>query len=131
MATWTAIGPRSVQSIQSTNDTQPPANTTDGLNLDSVAGFTVHISCDTGQTFNNAASTFQAWRYSITTGRWSRAPENDITVGATGVGVRDIAVSFQVASPRGQIAHIATSVGVTGGGLTLTYECNALAGMNA
>ena len=133
MATWVnRIQARTVISVQSSNETQPPPLTTDGLDIGSVAAFALHVSCDNGQTFNNSASVLQAWRYSPFTGRWSRAADSDVTVGSAGVGLQDIVTSFQIAAPRGggRIAHLAYNVGVTGGGLTLTYECSQLSGLD-
>ena len=131
MATWALLynNGRSVISTQATTEAAPAADT-DGLNLDSVAGFTVHIACDNGFAFSDPTSTFIAYRYSPESGLWARAAENDITVGSAGNGQQTIAVSFQVASPRGRIAHIANNVSITGGTtpLTLRYLCNQLTG---
>jgi len=131
MATWAPLAnnARSVISYQATSESAPTLST-DGLNLDSVAGFVVHIACDNGYAFADPTSTFIAYRYSPESGLWARASENDITVGSAGNGQQTIAVSFQVASPRGRIAHIANGVNITGGAtpLTLRYLCNQLTG---
>jgi hypothetical protein len=96
--------------------------------LEDVAGFRVCFSCDDTQTFNAAASVFEAYVYSDYTGRWARSSEHDVTVGTANTGNRDFSVTFSVASPRGRIAHIANGVGVTAGGLTLVYEASFLSG---
>jgi hypothetical protein len=98
------------------------------MSLDDVAGFTVHISCDASESFDDAASTFLAYRYSYYTERWSRSAEHDITVGTANLGQRDFSTTYTIAAPRGRVAHVANAVSVTGGNLTLTYEASRLSG---
>lgn len=130
MATWTLAGAftRSVISKQSTTDSAPTL-ATDGMNMDSVAGFNLYVACDTGQTFTGTG-TFPAYVYDSTAGGWAKSDTSlDLAVFPLAIGKSLIVYTgFTVASPRGQIAHIATGVGVTGGGLTLTYTCNSLHG---
>jgi len=125
--TWAKYSARSVVSTQTTTEAAPTGGS-EGLDLESVAGFTIHFACDVGETFTSAASVFEAYRYNSRTGIWSRSAEHDVTVGAEGLGKRAFAVSYQVASPRDRVAHVANAVSVSGGGLTLDYRCSQLNG---
>lgn len=133
MATTWDLLPGAIRSCISTQTTSEsvPTLATEGLNLDSVAGFVLIFSCDLGEFFNNAASVFKAYRYDPFLNRWARAAEHDVTVGTANVNERDFAVAFQVSTPRGRIAHIASSIGVSGGGLTLRYITTQLVGTDA
>ena len=130
MATWVKYRDthpnRSCYAVQTNAEGAPSG--TDGMDLGGIAGFTLYASCEEGQTFNDAAAVFEAWRYDATVGVWSRAAELDVTVGASQTGVRSLAVAFSVASPRGYIAHIWDGSGVTGGNVTVAYAASRLIG---
>jgi hypothetical protein len=98
------------------------------LNLDEVAGFVLHCYADVGQTINAAGGVFQAYRYDEVAAVWMRAAELDVTITADDIGGRGFSTAFQVASPRGRVAHIANLVGVSGGGVTLDYLVSYLSG---
>ena len=128
-ASWTQIPgtPRSVLSVQATTEAAPAA-AGDGLYLDEVAGFCLHILADSGQTLNGAGGTFDGYRFDTITGAWVRASELDITITAADIGTRGMSVVFQVAAPRGRLAHIANGVSVSSGGLNLYYLTSYLSG---
>lgn len=128
-ATWVQLPgtPRSVLSIQATTEAIPTLET-EGLYLDEVAGFCLHILADLGETLNGAGGTFDGYRYDDFTGVWARASELDITITTADIGGRGMSVVFQVAAPRGRLAHIANGVSVSAGGLTLYYLTSYLSG---
>jgi hypothetical protein len=129
MATWIRLGGRTVTSSQTTTDTRPAHGSMDGVNLNDVAGFTVTIECDPGQTFSGAGGSLQAWFDDDAISDVSYLPEVDLVLPAGAVGQRRVSFGgFTVASPRGFLAHIANSIQVTGGGLTVTYTCSTLYG---
>ena len=129
MATWTRIGGRTVKAVQSTTDTPPVHGSNDGVNLNDVAGFTVTVECDNGQTFSGAGGSLQAWFDDDALADVSYLPEVDLVLPAGAVGKRRVSFGgFTVASPRGFLAHIANGIQVTGGGLTVTYTCSTLYG---
>ena len=131
MATWTQIPgtPRSVSSVQATTEAAP-TQATDGLYLDEVAGFVLYLVADAGQTLNAAGGSLLGYRYDPNIGTWARAHELDIVLGASDIGGQASAWAYQVASPRGRVAHVASGVGVTSGGLTLYYFTSYLSGKN-
>lgn len=130
MATWARVSGQGLKDVVATQTNSEGAPTSsDGLSLDGVAGFTFWAQCATGQTFNNAASVFAAWRYDPACGDDPvRAPELDVTVGASGVGLAAFASAFTVGSPRGRIVHVWDGTGVTGGDVTTTYTASLLTG---
>lgn len=131
MATWVKVSGsnRSTQSVQATTESAPTLGT-DGFDLNGVGGFTIHVACDSGQTFNGAVvEAFRAYRYSWITGLWGRSPEHDLDITTDHTGSRVIVFdAWTVSNPRGRLAHVANGVVVTGGGLTLTYEATRLSG---
>jgi hypothetical protein len=128
MATWEVITGRSVRSVQSATDSAPTGAEA-GLNLSDVSGFSVHVWADTGQTFSGVAGSLVAYLYDDIVGDWSRAPELDLTLPSAATGLRKLVFTgFTVASPRGRLAHIASGIQVTSGGLTLTYSASTLYG---
>lgn len=120
MATWAAIvvGKRSVISTQSTNDSAPTLSS-EGMSLQSVAGFTVTLEADAGQTLSGAG-TLACYTWEDTVAGWSRLPDTDITIPASVASNRRYGkVSFQVQCPRGRVAFITSGVTVSAGNLTL------------
>jgi hypothetical protein len=94
-----------------------------------VAGFTVTVECDPGETFAGAGGSLQAWFDDEALSDVSRMPEVDLVLPASVVGQRRVSFGgFTVASPRGFLAHIANGIQVTGGGLTVIYTCSTLRG---
>jgi hypothetical protein len=129
MATWTRLGGRTAKGTQTTTDTAPTHLSGDGVNLNDVAGFSVTVEADAGQTFSGAAGSLKAWFDDDALADVSYTPELDLTLPAGAVGQRRISFTgFTVASPRGYLAHIASGLQVTGGGITVTYTCTTLYG---
>jgi hypothetical protein len=129
MATWTRISARTVSGVQTTTDTAPVHNAQDGVNLSDVSGFSVTFECDSGQTFSGVAGSFLAYYDDAALSGVSYTPELDLVLPASAVGQRRITFAgFTVACPRGFLTHIANGIGVTGGGLTVTYTCSSLFG---
>jgi hypothetical protein len=133
MATWSmqsAARGRSVTCAQAATGESAPTLATEGMNLDSVGGFDLTVACDEGETFSApAAGTLQAYRYFSTPAAWFRAPEFDVTIPAAVEGLRYAAFpGWTVANPHGRIAHIADSVSVSGGGLTIAYTATSIQG---
>ena len=124
---WQNRSTKSVYQIQSPG-ASAPTDPTDGLNLESIAGFTLYATCDSGQSFNSAATMLKAYRYDPYVGIWARAAELDITIGSEPLTLRSIATAFSVSSPRGSIAHIWDGTGVSGGNLTISYTVSMLTG---
>lgn len=120
MATWaslTGIG-RSVKSVQTTSDSAPSAGT-DGMSLQSVAGFKVTLEADSGQTLSGAG-TLTCFTWDDLIAGWARYSDGDITVPAAVASNRRYgAVPFQVLAPRGRIAFITSGITVSGGSLTI------------
>lgn len=131
MATWTRLQTygRTIRSTQSTTDTPPVHGSGDGVNLNDVGGFALTVECDSGQSFSSANGSLVAYYDDEALADVSYMPEIDITLPASAVGQRRVTFGgFTVASPRGFLAHIASGIQVTGGGLTLTYTCSSLFG---
>ena len=131
MASWAPLRAdgtgRSVISVQTTSDS-PPSASTDGMSLKSVAGFSVTLEADSGQTLSGAGS-LTCWTFHSAINGWARLPDADITIPAACAGNRRYgSVSFQVIAPRGQIAFIANGVTVSAGGCTLYMTANGLYG---
>jgi hypothetical protein len=123
MATWTSSGSRSVTSVQSTTEaTAPTAN--EGVNLDAVSGFNIYVEADEGQTLTGSGDLLGYLKSGIR-GRWARGDAQlDLAIPAEANGHRTYVFSgFTVPSPRGRLAHLCDGVGVSGGGVTITYEC--------
>lgn len=129
MATWASLTGtgRSVKSVQTTSDSAPSA-ATDGMPLQSVAGFRVVLEADAGQTLSGAGTlTCFTWEDAIN--GWSRLSDADITVPAAIASNRRYgAVSFQVQAPRGRVAFIANGVTVSAGGCTVYMIASNLQG---
>lgn len=131
MATWApliAAGTgRSVKSVQTTSDSAP-ALATDGMSLQSVAGFKVVLEADAAQTLSGAGSlTCFTWDDAIA--GWARYSDADITIPAAIASNRRYgAVSFQVQAPRGRVAFVANGVTVSAGNLTLYMIASNLQG---
>lgn len=129
--TWTKVSGsnRSTVSTQTTTESAP-TSAIEGFDLNGVGGFTIHVACDSGQTFSGAVTeAFRACRYSVITGLWGRSSEHDLDITTDHTGNRVIVFdAWTVSNPRGRIAHVANGVTVTGGGLTITYEATKLSG---
>jgi hypothetical protein len=131
MATWIDKGNRSRQSVQAATESAP-TTMEEGVNLDSVSGFTVHFSCDSGQTFSSTAGGFSAYVWNEFALAWSRTPELDIAVPTNAVGLRRFSsTGWNVASPRARVAHVASGIGISGGSVTVDYTCSLLRGDQA
>lgn len=131
MATWAPLAAnltgRSVKSVQTTNDSAPTV-ASEGMSLQSVAGFKVVLEADSGQTLSGAGS-LACFTWDDSIAGWARLSDADITVPAAITSNRRYgAVSFQVQAPRGRIAFIASSVTVSAGGLTLYMIASDLYG---
>lgn len=131
MASWAPLAAagtgRSVKSVQSTSDSAPSAGT-DGMALVSVAGFSVTLEADSGQTLSGAG-TLTCFKWSDQIAGWSRYSDGDITVPAAIASNRRYGgVPFQVQAPRGRIAFIANGVTVSAGGCTVYMEASDLYG---
>jgi hypothetical protein len=98
------------------------------LYLDEVAGYRLTIIADSGQTITAAAGSFKAYVWDEWSGIWSRASDQDVVVTTDDIGGRGMATVFQVAAPLGRIAHVASGISVSGGGLTLYYITAYLSG---
>lgn len=96
--------------------------------LQSVAGFTVTLEADSGQTLSGAG-TLAAYTWQDTIAGWARLSDVDITVPAAVAGNRRYgSVSFQVQAPRGRIAFITSGITVSGGSLTVYMIASNLYG---
>jgi hypothetical protein len=132
-ATWVPISSSgaSVRSVQATTEAAPTL-ATEGLDLRATAdracaGFNLYAECDSGQTFTGTGD-FVAFMYDAITG-WARASELDVSVVTADASNRRIFLgAFPVAAPRGRVAHVCSSVAVSGGGVTLYYAVSGLSG---
>lgn len=129
MATWAKTDPRSVVSVQSADEDAPTGDV--GVNLDSVAGFSLVIECDAGESFSAEGGKLLGY-YKGGAG-WAKLDESwDRTLPVTAIGQRRFAFpDFAIYAPRGFVAHVTDNVTVTGGNLTLYYECSTLSGERA
>jgi len=131
VATWVPKAGRSVQSVQATTESAPTTDI-EGVNLDSVSGFTIHFSCDAAQTFSATSGGFLAYVWNEFAQAWSRAPGLDVTVPTAAVGLRRFSDSgWNVSSPRARLAHVASGIAISGGSITLDYTCSLLRGDQA
>jgi hypothetical protein len=126
MATWTRTDQRSTTSVQATTESAPTGE--DGVNLDSVGGFHIGVSADAGQTFTGAVT--DAFKAYVRIGSdWYRAPDLDFDVPAGAIGLQRFAVpGWVVAHPYNRLAHVASGVLVSLGGLTVKYEITEFSG---
>jgi hypothetical protein len=129
VATWVRTGGRTVVGKEATTDSAPAHGSMDGVNLNDVAGFSLTVECDNGQTFSGAGGSLLAYFDDDALAGVSYTPELDLVLPAAAVGKQRVTFAgFNVSSPRGFLAHIANGIQVTGGGLTLTYTCTTLYG---
>lgn len=128
MATWIEIGPRGVRSVQAANETTAPT-ATEGALLTNVAGFDIVVTCDVGQSFSAAAGQLSAYRSYPSIGV-ARADEAlDLAIPASAVSQRRIVfTNFNPKNPVGRVAHLATNLSLTGGGVTIDYVPSGTAG---
>lgn len=130
-AVWTAISGRSTKGVMAATDTAP-TGAEDGLNLSDVAGFSIHVELEAGQTITAAAGGLKAYLFDPIVGFWSRTPELDVSFASSDVGERRVSrTGYTVSSPRGRLAHIASGMTVSGGGVTVYYSCSILSGERA
>lgn len=137
MATWVPLGPRSVYSVQTVNDSAPSLGT-DGVSVAQVPGYSLVLQCDSGQIVAAAAGGLLAYIWDPLSGyplgqaggAWSRvAAAMDLTIPASAVGQPRISWPWNsVAATIGRIAHIASGLSLTGGGITLFYACVGMQG---
>jgi hypothetical protein len=128
VATWAELGSsgRSVTSTQNATDSAPTLDT-EGCNLSDVGGFDLFVECQNAQTFTGTTGSFQAYKWSENLAAWYRAPELDVSIPTGGVGQRRVVFpGWNVSAPRGRVAHIANSVAVSGGTLTVSYICSTI-----
>jgi hypothetical protein len=126
--TWSLITPtakRSVVGVGATSDTFG-AGAADGMLLDSVSGFGVRVSADSGQTITTAVSLI-AYAKDPYTGRWARAPDWDLPNPSGVTGVRDQYLGgFAVSGPAGAVAYEPSAGAVSSGSLTIAIIATAL-----
>lgn len=129
MATWTRLEQRTIKSSQTAPSDSAPSSASDGLDLLAVGGFVLIAECDAGQTFSSASGGFLGYLYDAVVGAWVRASDLDCVVPAAAVGQRRFAwPGFTVANPRGKVAHIASSLSLSGGNITTYYTCTEVSG---
>jgi hypothetical protein len=130
VASWALTDALSVASSRSTTEAAPSG--LDGLALAGVGGFDLVVECEEGQTFTGATPGALLGYRGYPRGAaidWAPAGDLDVTIPAAAAGQRRWALTgWTVANPRGRIAHIASGVQVTGGALTVRYECTTLRG---
>ena len=130
MATWNVLptSGRSATSVQAASESAPTL-ATEGCNLMDVAGFDLYVEADSGQTFTATTGAFYGYKFSDLLNAWYRAPEVDVSIPTGGVGQRRVVFpGWTVSNPRDRIAHVANSIAVSGGGVTVTYICTSLHG---
>lgn len=112
--TWASIGARSTKGTSTTgSETSAVLTASSGTLLDGVGGFSVHVEA-TGANTITTGGTLQAYIYQDYEAVWSRAPDLDLTVSATGVKAVGF-IGFSVPSPRGRIAYLPNGMAVSGG----------------
>lgn len=119
MATWERVSGYSTKSVQATTESAPTLDT-EGVDLSPCGGFNLYAEADSGQTFTGTGSVV-GLMYDPICG-WARAAELDASFTAADSGNRRVFLgSFPISAPRGRLAHVCNSVGVTGGGVTLYW----------
>lgn len=115
--TWSTLSGRSVKAVCTTGTESAPTLATEGMSLDGVGGFSVHLEGDVTRTITTAG-TLQAYLYEDVTGIWNRAPDLDLTPGVTGVRGCGF-IGFTVPSARGRIAYLPSGVAVSLGNVNI------------
>lgn len=109
------VAPRSVISTQALTESAPSA-ASEGLTFVDVGGWDIWVIAEAAQTLSGAGS-LTGYRYDDLAGGWGICPDLTIAIPATVAGNRRacVATNWTVANPRGNIAHIANGITVSGG----------------
>ena len=117
----------SKMSVQAATEAAPTL-ATEGQPLVGIRSFIIVVEADLGQTLLGTG-TLSSYLFDNLLGLpWARG-DFDIAIPATAAGLRRWAsVGWTISNPRSAIAHIASGVGVSAGGVTLHYCCTDLKG---
>jgi hypothetical protein len=124
MATWTTIladGDRAsvIRSVQAATESAP-SSADDGLSLFGMAGFTMMVECDPGQSFGSGGQ-LDLYHLDPKVGLpWSLLADREINVPPSVIGLQRFTLVFDVVRTRGRVAFAANGLVLTGGGVTLT-----------
>ncbi len=116
--TWSSIDQYSAKVVCTTGTESAPTLVTEGVALNMVS-YSLAGEADSGQTITSGSWAAYLWIESA--GGWARAPDLDVTAGAS--GLRRLAwAGFMVAGRRGRIAYVPASLVVSSGGSTLYVQ---------
>jgi hypothetical protein len=107
-------------SVCTTASEAAPSVITEGADIAALSGgYLVIASADAGQTFSaTPAGSLLAYLWDDTVSAWVRAPDYDLPMSVASQR-RQSWAPFGNLNPRGRIAFVPSSVGVTSGGVTV------------
>ena len=121
-ATWSSNGQWSVKAVCASGTADAPTLASEGIDLQGIRGFTVHVEADSTRTLSGAGTLdFYIWNNEGQ--RWgklcsSTGAQVQYTVAAS--GVRSCGYQgFEVIDSKDRIAIVPTGVTVSAGGLTI------------
>jgi hypothetical protein len=86
----------------------PTTSTTDGLRLDGIKGFTIHVEAGSAMT---AGGLFLAYQFNNVTGNWTRVADGSLDLTASAVTKQSWS-GFWVAADMNRITWVPSGIGV-------------------
>lgn len=107
MSTVWSGGRGNAKAVCSTGSEAAPVAATDGLSLEGLGGFAVHVEAESAI----GGGTLQAYLFNQESGNWNRASADLDLVVTTGL-LRQGFAGFRVPSPAGRIAYVPSGLNV-------------------
>lgn len=131
--TWTATGSRSVKAVCTTGTEAAPTLATEGMQLDSVDGFTLYLAADAGQTITGGTS-LKCYLRNRIDGVWARFADWDVSLGAGNFTVQETTFAgpsagkgWPIIDRADRLAFVPSGVTVSSGNVTLFHNASSLA----